>query len=95
MWEQGLVNKNLWKKLKRLLKDMDRQATKAQCRGRVALEIQNNIKGAWGREPYLECGVREITKDLSWFRLGAWRARINEDRLRICLLCGDGESYFG
>ncbi|KAJ4447749.1 hypothetical protein ANN_09757 [Periplaneta americana] len=86
--------RNVWRNVKKRLKDIDRQITEGECREKVALEIQSMIKTNWGAEPYLYGDSREGRLGLIWFRLGAWRAlkTINEEGARICPLCGKGET---
>ncbi|KAJ4445060.1 hypothetical protein ANN_06859 [Periplaneta americana] len=83
--------RNVWRKVKKRLKDIDRQITEGECRDKVALEIQSMIKTNWGSELYL---YGEGRLSLIWFRLGAWRALkiVNEEGARICLICGRGET---
>ncbi|KAJ4448347.1 hypothetical protein ANN_10362 [Periplaneta americana] len=40
--------RNVWRKVKKRLKDIDRQITEGECRDKVALEIQSMIKTNWG-----------------------------------------------
>ncbi|KAJ4446841.1 hypothetical protein ANN_13539 [Periplaneta americana] len=86
--------RNVWRKVKKRLKDIDRQITEGECRDKVALEIQSMIKTNWGTELYLYGGSREGRLGLIWFRLGAWRALkiVNEEGVKICPLCGRGET---
>ncbi|KAJ4447353.1 hypothetical protein ANN_09359 [Periplaneta americana] len=86
--------RNVWRKVKKRLKDIDRQITEGECRDKVALEIQSMIKTNWGAELYLYGGSKDGRLGLIWFRLGAWRALkiVNEEGARICPLCSRGET---
>ncbi|KAJ4433430.1 hypothetical protein ANN_15689 [Periplaneta americana] len=85
--------RNVWRKVKKRLKDIDRQITEGECRDKVALEIQWMIKTNWGIELDLYGGSREGRLGLIWFRLGAWRLYLRDLRRTEIALKRSGESY--
>ncbi|PSN43784.1 hypothetical protein C0J52_20187, partial [Blattella germanica] len=93
--EGEVVRKNVWRKVKKRLIDINRQEIEGDCRKKITLEIQTLTSINWGKETYLEWGTWDVRRGLAWLRLGVWRVNSFKDAegQRKCPLCGEVDSW--
>ena len=93
--EGEVVRKNVWRKVKKRLIDINRQEIEGDCREKITLEIQTLTSINWGKETYLEWGTWDVRRGLAWLRLGVWRVNSFKDAegRRTCPLCGEEDSW--
>ncbi|KAJ4447834.1 hypothetical protein ANN_09842 [Periplaneta americana] len=64
--EDSRNKRNVWRKVKKRLKDIDRQITEGECRDKVALEDPIDDQNKLGTELYLYGGSREADVERSF-----------------------------
>ena len=97
VWAKGRENhKNVWRKVPRRLMDITQQEIMKVCKEMKSLTLQREIKGSWGKEPYLHVLDLQERSGLAWARLGVWRAlKLTDDSgVRVCPMCGNFEVEF-